>query len=154
MESFESLKERLNTFLSHYNESIRGAGMDMVFFRDAMIHLIKVIKNKPRDRVLSQRWFKPSYICIFFFCSFHSFMFTPVLFSQGVEDYPHSWRQRLAGGCWGFRQAEPDPTGFIHRWIPDLSNYSHAVFTVYKVNTLHLFFPRCLTYRVIHFYLL
>lgn len=42
MESFESLKERLNTFLSHYNESIRGTGMDMVFFQDAIVHLIKV----------------------------------------------------------------------------------------------------------------
>ncbi|XP_059194328.1 dynein axonemal heavy chain 5 [Centropristis striata] len=42
IESFESLKERLNMFLSHYNESIRGTGMDMVFFQDAMIHLVKV----------------------------------------------------------------------------------------------------------------
>lgn len=43
MESFESLKDRLNMFLSHYNESIRGTSMDMVFFQDAMIHLIKVL---------------------------------------------------------------------------------------------------------------
>ncbi|XP_039973302.1 dynein heavy chain 5, axonemal [Xiphias gladius] len=42
IESFETLKERLNMFLSHYNESIRGTGMDMVFFQDAMIHLVKV----------------------------------------------------------------------------------------------------------------
>lgn len=46
MESFESLKERLNTFLSHYNESIRGTGMDMVFFQDAIVHLIKVMMSK------------------------------------------------------------------------------------------------------------
>ncbi|CAJ1061772.1 dynein axonemal heavy chain 5 isoform X1 [Xyrichtys novacula] len=42
VESIESLKERLNMFLSHYNESIRGTGMDMVFFQDAVIHLVKV----------------------------------------------------------------------------------------------------------------
>jgi len=43
IESFESLKDRLNMFLFHYNESIRGTGMDMVFFQDAMIHLVKVL---------------------------------------------------------------------------------------------------------------
>ncbi|XP_063344566.1 dynein axonemal heavy chain 5 isoform X2 [Pelmatolapia mariae] len=42
IESHEALKDRLNMFLSHYNESIRGTGMDMVFFQDAMIHLVKV----------------------------------------------------------------------------------------------------------------
>uniref|UniRef100_A0A7N8Y1V4 Dynein, axonemal, heavy chain 5 n=1 Tax=Mastacembelus armatus TaxID=205130 RepID=A0A7N8Y1V4_9TELE len=42
IESLESLKQRLNMFLVHYNESIRGTGMDMVFFQDAMIHLVKV----------------------------------------------------------------------------------------------------------------
>ncbi|XP_051812950.1 dynein axonemal heavy chain 5 [Acanthochromis polyacanthus] len=42
IDSFESLKERLNMLLSHYNESIRGTAMDMVFFQDAMIHLVKV----------------------------------------------------------------------------------------------------------------
>ncbi|XP_077430963.1 dynein axonemal heavy chain 5 isoform X2 [Vanacampus margaritifer] len=42
IETFESLKGRLNVFLGLYNESVRGTGMDMVFFQDAMIHLVKV----------------------------------------------------------------------------------------------------------------
>ncbi|KAM4687754.1 dynein axonemal heavy chain 5 [Discoglossus pictus] len=54
IESFSHLKNRLNMFLQMFNESIRGAGMDMVFFRDAMIHLIKVsrIIRTPRGNAL------------------------------------------------------------------------------------------------------
>ena len=40
--SFASLEERLSYFLEQYNDILRGSNMDLVFFPDAMINLIKI----------------------------------------------------------------------------------------------------------------
>ena len=36
------MKERLKTFMIRHNDSVRGKGLDLVFFNDAVVNLIKV----------------------------------------------------------------------------------------------------------------
>ena len=45
VESLDELQDRLNMFLAQYNDMVRGHGMDLVFFQDAVEHLIKVLRN-------------------------------------------------------------------------------------------------------------
>ena len=46
------MEEKLHNFLTQYNETIRGSGMDMVFFNDAMTNLIKVLDKFDTDLYL------------------------------------------------------------------------------------------------------
>lgn len=52
--SDNELRERLDMFLAQFNEMVRGSGMDLVFFPDAMLHLVKISRviRHPRGNVM------------------------------------------------------------------------------------------------------
>ena len=45
IDTYDSLNDRLLQFMQQFNDTVRGAHMDLVFFKDAMVHLIKVITS-------------------------------------------------------------------------------------------------------------
>ena len=50
MNSLEQLSAKLISYIRQYSEMVRGAGMDLVFFKDAIVHLVKISRIIRTDR--------------------------------------------------------------------------------------------------------
>lgn len=54
VDDLEVLRERLDMFLEAFNDMVRGAGMDLVFFPDAMLHITRISRviGQPRGNMM------------------------------------------------------------------------------------------------------
>lgn len=48
--SLDTLAQKLTQYMQQYNDMVRGGHMDLVFFKDAMVHLIKISRIIRTDR--------------------------------------------------------------------------------------------------------
>lgn len=51
--TLDFLNEKLGQYMAMYNDTVRGANLDLVFFKDAMTHLVKVNFVFPSGRTKS-----------------------------------------------------------------------------------------------------
>lgn len=92
--TLEVLRERLFMFLGQYNEMVRGHGMDLVFFQDAVEHIIKVRMHS--TQLLVAHYFR-------------------IIDYLDIKNSSKSWRELVARWSWRFRQAIINETGVVYR---------------------------------------
>ena len=68
VESIKTLTERLHFFLEQYNDIMRGSSMDLVFFEDAIGHLVKIARalRNPGGNIMLVRSVLLGYFCTIF----------------------------------------------------------------------------------------